>query len=61
MTKDEMRAGLLRGSILVQEEWAAPEEIRAVGELISEGVTQATKWEWKDNFQCEMRKVEART
>lgn len=57
MTKAEMKEGLLRGRTLMQEEWSQPDEIQAVDELIEEGIAQATAWEYKDNFQCEMRRV----
>ena len=57
MTKEEMRAGLLRGRRLTQEEWATPAEIAAVDELVTEGIASATAWEYHDNFQCERRYV----
>lgn len=57
MTKDEMRAGLVAGRKLRQEEWSQPEEIRAVDELIAEGVATATKWEYRFGFQCEVRDI----
>lgn len=58
MTKDEMRAGFSKGRTLVQEEWSSPEEIKAVDELIAEGVAEVVApWEYLDNFQCERRKV----
>ena len=57
MTKDEMKAGLQAGRILIQEEWADPEEIKAVDELVAEGIAVATPWEYKDNFQCERRRI----
>jgi hypothetical protein len=57
MDKAEMRAGLLAGRRLVQEEWSQPDEIRAVDELVAEGVAQATPWEYRDGFQCERRIV----
>lgn len=57
MTKDQIKEGLLQGRTLIQEEWTDRSEIRAVDELIKEGVAQATEWEYKDNFQCSMRRV----
>lgn len=57
MTKQEMEEGFAQGRTLVQEEWADPAEIRAVDELIAEGKAVATRWEYKDNFQCEMRRI----
>ncbi len=61
MTKDEMRAGFALGRELTQEEWANPAEIRALDELIEEGVAEVTApWEYKDNFQCERRKVQGK-
>lgn len=57
MTKDEMREGFARGRTLIQEEWAHPDEIKFVDELISEGAATASPWEYKDNFQCERRRV----
>lgn len=56
MTKEEMRDGLDAGRVLVQEEWADKEEIRAVDELVAEGTAFATPWEYKDGFQCEHRR-----
>lgn len=55
MSKEEMKAGLQAGRRLVQEEWAHPDEIRFVEELIAEGIAQASAWEWRDGFQCERR------
>ncbi len=58
MTKDEMRAGFSVGRELTQEEWADQAEIRAVDELIAEGVAEVTApWQYMDNFQCERRRV----
>jgi hypothetical protein len=57
MTKEQMREGFSRGRTLIQEEWANPQEIKWIDELISEGVATATPWEYKDNFQCERRRV----
>ncbi len=57
MTKEEMRDGFSRGRSLTQEEWAHHDEIKWVDELIAEGVATATPWEYKDNFQCERRRV----
>lgn len=60
MTKDEIRAGLAAGRTLVQEEWCAASERQAVDELIEEGVAVSSGWEYKSNFQCEVRKVRAK-
>lgn len=57
MTKGEMAEGLARGRTLIQEEWASPQEIKWVDELITEGKAKATPWEYKDSFQCERRRV----
>jgi hypothetical protein len=57
MTKEEMRAGFLQGRSLTQEEWADPNEIKALDELVAEGIAEATPWEYKDNFQCERRRA----
>lgn len=58
MTKDEMREGFKRGRELTQEEWAHPSEIKWVDELIAEGAAEVVApWQYKDNFQCERRKV----
>ncbi len=58
MTKEEMRAGFALGRTMVQEEWADPAEIKAVDELIAEGVAEViAPWQYMDNFQCERRKV----
>ncbi|MGJ5163214.1 hypothetical protein [Bradyrhizobium sp. HKCCYLR1051] len=57
ITKDEIAAGLNAGRPLIQEEWANPQEIAWVDELIAEGIAQATPFEWKPGFQCERRIV----
>lgn len=57
MTKEEMKLGLVAGRTLIQEEWAARDEIEAVDELIFEGIATATPWTYSGNFQCEFRKV----
>lgn len=57
MTEEEMRAGLSAGRTLTQEEWASPEEIRIIDKLIAEGFAEASAWEYKDNFQCERRRI----
>jgi hypothetical protein len=57
MTLEEMREGFSRGSTLTQEEWAHPSEIKWVNDLIAEGAATATDWQYKDNFQCAMRRV----
>ncbi len=57
MSKEEMRAGLAQGRNLIQEEWSTAEEIKAVDELVTEGVCTVTEWAYKDNFQCSMRRV----
>ncbi len=57
MTEEEMRQGLAAGRTLIQEEWSTPEEIAIVDKLISEGFAEASPWEYKDNFQCEHRRV----
>lgn len=55
----EMREGLARGKRLIQEEWADPNEIEAVDQLVAEGAAKATPWEYHDNFQCSRRIVTA--
>lgn len=57
ITRDEIKAGLLNGRTLIQEEWADHSEIEAVDQLVNEGIAQATPWEYRDNFQCERRKI----
>jgi len=57
MTKEEMRDGFSRGRTLIQEEWAHPSEIKWADELIAEGAATATDWQYKDGFQCVMRRV----
>lgn len=52
-----MIIGLAQGRTLIQEEWADPQEVKWVDELIEEGLAEATDWKYKDNFQCEMRRV----
>lgn len=57
MTKEQMEDGFAKGRTLTQEEWANPQEIKWIDELIAEGKATATPWEYKDEFQCERRKV----
>lgn len=58
MTKSDMEEGFKLGRTLTQEEWAHPQEIKWLDELIAEGKAEVTApWEWKDNFQCERRRV----
>lgn len=57
MTKEEIKLGLSAGRRLIQEEWSSAEEIRAVDELVAEGLAIATPWAYRDGFQCEMRSV----
>jgi hypothetical protein len=57
ITKEAMAAGLAAGRTLTQEEWAHPSEKQWADELIAEGKATATQWRYKDNFQCEMRKI----
>jgi hypothetical protein len=60
MTKEEMEIGLAMGRTLIQEEWADKNEIEFVDELIAKGKVKSTPWEYKDNFQCERRRITAR-
>ena len=57
MTKEEMEIGLKQGRTLIQEEWSSRDEIAAVDALVAEGKATATEWQYRDNFQCEMRRV----
>lgn len=57
MTKAEMKDGLLRGGLLIQEEWADRKEIEAIDQLVAEGIVYATEWTYRDNFQCKRRMV----
>jgi hypothetical protein len=57
MSREEMVSGFARGRTLTQEEWCHPSERQWIDELIAEGKATATPWEYRDNFQCEMRKV----
>lgn len=57
MDVEEMRRGLSAGRTLIQEEWADPADIARADDLIAEGFAAATPWRWKDNYQCEMRRV----
>lgn len=57
MTKAEMQEGLAAGRILIQEEWSHPLEKQWIEELIKEGMAAATPWQYKDNFQYEMRRI----
>ncbi len=58
MTKDEMAVGFSQGRRLIQEEWSAPDEIKAVDECIADGKCAVEDdWRYHDNFQCERRIV----
>lgn len=57
MTKAEMLEGLEQGRTLIQEEWSHEKEIQWIDELIKEGKATSTPWEYKDNFQCERRRI----
>ncbi len=57
MSREEMIDGFAKGRSLIQEEWAHPLEKQWIEELIAEGKATATPWQYKDNFQCEMRRV----
>jgi predicted alpha/beta hydrolase family esterase len=57
VTKEQMAQGFLQCRQLTQEEWAHPNEIRWVDELIAEGRATATAWVYGEGFQCEYRKV----
>ena len=58
MTKDEMRQGFAEGRTLTQEEWAYPDEIRWLDELIADGAAIiSAPWEYKGGFQCRRRRV----
>ena len=59
MTKAEMMVGFAQGRTLIQEEWAHPQEIAWVDELVAEGKAVAGPWEYRDGFQCERRKIVA--
>lgn len=57
MTREELVRGFAQGRSVIQEEWVHPQEKQWIEELIKEGLATATPWQYKDNFQCEMRKV----
>lgn len=57
ITKEEMEVGLASGRALIQEEWAHPQEIAWVDELVAEGKAVAGPWEYKHCFQCERRRI----
>ena len=57
MTRNEMKKGFAQGRTLIQEEWADLADIATADKLIEEGKATATAWEYRDNFQCEMRRV----
>jgi hypothetical protein len=59
ITKNEISIGLKAGRRLIQEEWAHPDEIRFVDELVADGIADAGLWEYRDGFQCERRVVTA--
>ena len=57
-TKEQMREGFAKGRTITQEEWANPDEIKWLNELIAEGAcTVSAPWEYKDGFQCQRRRV----
>ena len=57
MSYEQLRDGLSQGRTLIQEEWANPSEIADTDKLIKEGYATADAWRYKDNYQCEMRKI----
>jgi hypothetical protein len=58
MTPQEMKAGRWAGRTLIQEEWAAPEEIDALNALIRAGEAEVIQdWAYSPNYQCRFRKV----
>lgn len=57
MTKVEIERGLAAGRTLIQEEWAHPQEVAWVEELIAEGKAVASPWEYLDTYQCERRRI----
>jgi hypothetical protein len=57
MSREEMAAGFAVGRSLIQEEWANPQEIAWVDDLVAEGKATATAWEHHPNYQCERRRV----
>lgn len=58
MSYDELQTGLSKGRRMIQEEWANPSEIEDTDKLIELGYANATKWEYKDGFQCERRIIQ---
>jgi hypothetical protein len=60
ITSEEMVAGFARGWTIVQEEWAHPDEMRLVNELVEQGKATATPWKYKDGHECRRRKVAGR-
>ena len=59
MTREEMVNGFAAGRHLTQEEWAHPQEIAWVDELVAEGKARVVApWEYRDGFQCERRIVQ---
>jgi hypothetical protein len=58
MNKAEMERGLSQGRILIQEEWAHPQELVWLNELIAEGKAVLEQdWEYHENYQCQRRRV----
>lgn len=58
MTKEEMERGFSQGRTLTQEEWAHPQEIAWLDELIAEGkAAVVAPWEYRDGFQGQRRRV----
>lgn len=60
MTREEMEQGLAVGRVLIQEEWAHPQEIAWADELVSEGKATASDWQYHPNYQCERRRITGR-
>jgi hypothetical protein len=58
MSRDELLHGFSLGRELVQEEWAHPQEIAWVDELVDDGkATVVGDWQWHEGFQCKRRVV----
>lgn len=58
LNKEQMARGFAEGRMLIQEEWANPQEIAWLDELVAEGkAIVVADWKYMDSFQCERRKV----
>jgi hypothetical protein len=57
MAKESIKSTLLSNRTITQDEYAKPEEIEAVDELVAEGFAIATPWAYRSPHTCKVRFV----